>query len=106
MAASHPSALNSLHALGIAAACLDGDGCIEDANAGLADILNSTPDALRGTSLVQAISAICSEGENQAAFRISNAGGDTWYRVDRHGAVALLVDVTTERCVVEDMRAF
>src|SRR5579859_3946049 len=111
-AATGPSASPSFTALPIAMAVLDGELCILDVNDALASLLQVPAASLTGEPLGHRLRSAALEapaGEGVQTFSFQCPDGLRWLRLDLQAlgdrVLAVLLDVTGERTVLERMKA-
>jgi len=111
-AATGPSASPSFTALPIAMAVLDGELCILDVNDALASLLQVPAASLTGEPLGHRLRSAALEapaGEGVQTFSFQCPDGLRWLRLDLQAlgdrVLAVLVDVTGERTLLERMKA-
>jgi signal transduction histidine kinase len=98
---------------GLAAAALDAEHRVVEANAVFARVLSVTQPSLTGAKLAEILPALASKtiGDGpSAAYRIDRGETHSWIRLDvsetADGFLAILTDVSCERSSLEDLRSF
>ncbi len=105
--------IEELERLGLAAAALDSERRIVEANAELARMLGASQASLTGAALEEILPVLASKTiatGPSAAYRIDRGETHSWVRLDMRetagGLLAILTDVSSECRALEDIRNF